>query len=99
MARATIVYWRDIPTQIIVQAGRKRATVELPERFIKTVDACAMRSDAKDSDSYLADWRKGDPSQCGDDLEGEAGRLAAEIETSYDTPRLQALLETDGWDK
>jgi len=99
MARATIVYWRDIPTQVIVQAGRKRATVELPERFIKTVDACAMRTGAKDSDSYLEDWRKGEPSDCGDDLEAEAGRLAAEFEQAYDMARLKSLLETGGWDR
>ena len=99
MARATIVYWRDIPTQDIVQAGRKRATVELAERFIKTVDACAMRTGARDSDAYLEDWRKGELSECGDDLEAEAGRLAAEVEQTYDAARLKSLLETGGWDR
>ena len=69
MAQKIIVYWRDIPAQVIVKAGRKRATVELPERFIKAIDRTAMKMGAKDSDAYLAEWRRGEPEQVDGDLE------------------------------
>ena len=44
MASLTILYWRDIPSQVIVKAGRKSAKRELSERFIRAIDAAAMRA-------------------------------------------------------
>ena len=32
MAHLTILYWRDIPSQVVVKAGRAAAKRELPER-------------------------------------------------------------------
>ncbi len=32
---------------------------QLPERFEQAIDRCAMRTGARDSDAYLADWRRG----------------------------------------
>jgi hypothetical protein len=72
MAQRTIVYWRDIPAQVIVKQGRKAAKRELPERFVQAIDRCAMRVGARDTDAYLAEWRKGEAEECGNDLEAEA---------------------------
>ena len=33
MAKLTIVYWRDIPAQVIVKAGRNAAKRQLADRF------------------------------------------------------------------
>lgn len=60
MAQRIVLYWRDIPAQVIVRKGRATAKRELPERFSVAIDACAMRVGAKDSDAYLAEWRKGE---------------------------------------
>jgi len=68
MAELIIVYWRDIPAQVLVRQGRKAARRELPERFIQAIDRAAMRVGAKESDAYLAQWRRGAPEPCGDDL-------------------------------
>ena len=76
MARLTIVYWRDIPAQVIVKAGRQVAKRQLDDRFEKAIDRAAMRADLKDSDSYLSEWRRADPVECGDDLEAEAAAAA-----------------------
>ena len=80
MADRIIVYWRDIPAQIIIKSGRKTAKRELSERFVQTIDRCAMRIGARDSDAYLAEWRHGSPEPCGDDLEadGSAGTGSGE---------------------
>ena len=72
MASLTILYWRDIPSQVIVKAGRTAAKRELSERFIRAIDAAAMHAGAKSADAYLDDWRRGEPVPCGDDLENEA---------------------------
>jgi hypothetical protein len=96
MASLTILYWRDIPSQVIVKAGRKAAKRELSERFIRAIDAAAMRSGADSTDDYLADWRRADAGPCGDDLEAEAAAAAAKLEAEYDTPRLARLAENEG---
>lgn len=96
MAERIIVYWRDIPTQVTVQAGRRRARRELSKRFIEAVDMAAMRVGARDSDAYLAEWRRGRPEPCGDDLEAEADSALAMLEETYDAQRLKALVKAGG---
>lgn len=97
LADKIIVYWRDIPAQVIVKAGRRNvAKRELSLRFTEAIDMCAMRVGAKDSDAYLAEWRKSDPVPVGDDLEAEAEAAAAEIEATYDKDRLVALVKGEG---
>jgi hypothetical protein len=96
MASLIILYWRDIPSQVIVKAGRATAKRELSERFIRAIDAAAMHAGAKSADDYLADWRKGDPIACGDDLEAEATAAAGRLETEYDTHRLAVLAKHNG---
>ena len=51
MATMTIVYWRDIPAQVIVKAGRNAAKRQLPERFEQAIDRCAMKVGARDTDA------------------------------------------------
>ena len=97
MAEKIIVYWRDIPAQVLVQKGRKKERRELPERFIQAVDAAAMKIGAKDSDAYLAEWRRGAPIACSDDLVAEADNAVAEIEQRYDRELLKTLIQQGGW--
>ncbi len=96
MAQLTIVYWRDIPAQVIVRAGRTTAKRELPERFTQAIDMAAMRSGASGTDAYLAEWRRADPVPCGDDLEAEAQSAAERLEAEYDKARLVALAASGG---
>jgi hypothetical protein len=96
MAQLTIVYWRDIPAQVIAKAGRSAAKRELPKRFIEAIDMAAMRSGASQTDAYLADWRRADPVPCGDDLEAAADAAAARIEAEYDPERIKALVANGG---
>lgn len=96
MAQRIIVYWRDIPAQVILRQGRTAEKRELPERFIQAVDRCAMRVGARDSDAYLAEWRRGTPEPVGDDMKAEADAAVAAIEAEYDAERLKALIANDG---
>src|SRR5690606_29883543 len=98
MADLIVVYWRDIPAQVIVREGRQNAKRELPLRFTEAIDMCAMRTGAGDTDAYLAGWRKADPQPVGDDLEAEAEKAFAELDAAYGRERLVALVKAGGRD-
>lgn len=96
MAKITYLYWRDIPAQIIVKAGRKTAKRQLAERFQEAVDSAAMRAKAIGTDAYLDDWRKSDPITCGDDLEAEADAAVVQIEAEYNDELINKLIAQKG---
>lgn len=97
MADLIVVYWRDIPAQVIARAGRRnQVKLELSPRFAEAIDIAAMRGGARDTDAYLAEWRKADPIQISDDLEAEARGMADWIEDQYDDARLKALAKNGG---
>lgn len=97
MADLTVVYWRDIPAQVIVKKGRKTAKRELPQRFTEAIDMCAMRVGARDTDAYLAEWRRGEPVSVGEDLEAEADRALHAIEHDFPDERLKAVVKAGGY--
>ena len=96
MATLTIIYWRDIPSQVIVKRGRDAAKRPLAERFEKAIDRAAMKAGKRDTDSYLAEWRRGEPVPCGDDLEAEAAAHAARLEAEFTDDRLATLVASGG---
>ncbi|KAA9009091.1 virulence factor [Histidinibacterium aquaticum] len=96
MAQVTIVYWRDIPAQVIAGKGRRGVKIPLPERFEQAIDRAAMKSGAAETDDYLAEWRKAPAIEVpGDDREA-AEAEAARIDAEYDTERLKSLIGNDG---
>jgi len=96
MAQLIVVYWRDIPAQVIVKRGRVTAKRQLTERFEKAIDRAAMRANLRDTDSYLAEWRRADPVDCGEDLEAEAAAAAERLEAEYDEALLTSLVDKGG---
>lgn len=97
MPEVTIVCWRDIPAQVIVGKGRKGSKAPLPERFEQAIDRCAMKVGARDTDAYLAEWRKAAPYEVEGEPDAIAAAEAARIDAEYDTARLKALIDNDGW--
>lgn len=97
MADVTIVYWRDIPAQVIVGKGRRAAKVQLPERFEQAIDRCAMKIGARDSDAYLAEWRRAAPYALDGDDADIASAEASRLESEYDQARIKTLIANDGW--
>lgn len=96
MADLIVVYWRDIPAQVIVRKGRQNAKRELPARFSEAIDMAAMRSGETNTDDYLAEWRKADPVPVSDDLEAEAEKAATDLDAQYPRERLVALAKAGG---
>ena len=97
MPAVTIVYWRDIPAQVIVGKGRSAAKVQLPERFEQAIDRCAMKIGARDGDAYMAEWRKAPPVEVAGNPDEVAKSEAARLVADYDTARIKALIDNDGW--
>lgn len=95
MPQLIIVYWHDIPAQVIAKAGRTSAKRELSPRFQEAIDRAAMVSGEHGTDAYLAAWRR-DVAPCGDDLEAEAASVAARVETEFDDERLALLVKSGG---
>jgi len=96
MAQLIVVYWRDIPAQVIVKAGRQTAKRQLTERFEKAIDRAAMKAKLRDTDSYLAEWRRAAPVPCSDDLESEAQAASERLENDYADERLASLVAAGG---
>ncbi len=97
MPQLTILYWRDIPAQVIVKEGRKAAKRQLPERFEQGIDMAAMRADKRDSDAYMAEWRRGAPQAIeGDDLEALAEAEALKLDLAFDKETMAALIKNGG---
>ena len=97
MPDVTIVYWRDIPAQVIVGRGRRGTKLPLPERFEQAIDRAAMKSGAAQSDEYMAGFRKADPYSVDGSDSDAAANAAAQIDADYDQDRIKALIANDGW--
>ena len=97
MASLSVISWRDIPAQVIVRRGRETAKVQLSQRFQEAVDSAAMRAGCAGTDSYLEEWKRGDPRECGDDLQAEAAAEASRLESLYDDAALEGLIRGKGF--
>ena len=62
-----MIWWRDIPAQVVATHADETVRVELPARFVQAIDRAAMRGGMVGSDAYLEQWvRRARP--CGEDL-------------------------------
>ncbi len=96
MVQLTIVYWRDIPAQVLVGRGRRAEKRPLSERFEKAIDRAAMTAGLRDTDSYLAQWRREGPVEVEGEAKTVADEAAARLEARYDDARLKALIAAGG---
>jgi len=97
MPDVTIVYWRDIPAQVIVGKGRRGTKKPLEERFEQAIDRAAMKTGAAGTDDYLAEWRKAAPYTVEGDPNAVLDAEVARLQAKYDPDRIKALIANDGW--
>ncbi len=96
MTELVIVYWRDIPAQIIIGRGRKAVKRPLSERFEKAIDRAAMKSGMAGTDDYLSEWRKAEPVHVDGEAENVANEWVAKLESEYSDEKLRVLIDNDG---
>ncbi len=91
------IYWRDIPSAVIVKRGRKSGKAQLSHRFQDAIDRAAMRAGKGGSDAYIAEWRRvSEPCEQSADPEQIAKQAADAIEASYTDEQLTALIRAHG---
>ena len=97
MPRVTTIYWRDIPAQVVVKQGRKRAKKVLPSRFQEAIDRAAMRAKKISADAYLDDWRQ-EMATLEGDITALVDETSARLEAEYADARLDTILRNKGID-
>lgn len=93
--KLVVVYWRDIPAQVIASRGRERAKVALSDRFQQAIDRAAMRAGKGASDKYLDDWRRV-PRSCDEALEAAARAEAERLESQFTDELLERMVKAGG---
>ncbi len=96
MAKKTIIYWRDIPAQVLAQRGRVREKVHLSQRFHEAIDRAAMRAGKGSSDAYIEEWRRETTVCDEEDLQAIVTREAERLENEYSDERLLELIRGHG---
>ena len=95
MAALTIIWWRDIPAQVVAKDARRASKVVLHPRFQVAIDKAAVKAGRREMDAYIAEWRK-TQRPCGDDLEAEAAAEATRLEQAYGREVLARLVAAGG---
>lgn len=85
----TVLYWRDIPAQVLAGSGRGATRLMLADRFQEAIDRAATRAGLIGSDAYTAEWRKVS-------AEGDIKAVAAELEESHPDTVLHQLVANYG---
>jgi len=95
MASLTVIWWRDIPAQVMAREGRRASKVQLHPRFQVAIDKAASRAGKRAYSEYIEEWRKV-ARDCGQDLEAEVNAEVERLETTYDKHRLAELIQAGG---
>jgi hypothetical protein len=91
------IYWRDIPSQIIINKGRARTKHQLSHRFQAAIDRAAMRAGKGSSDLYLEDWRRTTtPLEATTDVESLISEIAINLENQFTDQDLDLLIKNHG---
>ena len=94
------VYWRDIPSQVLIKRGRERGKYLLSHRFQAAIDRAAMRAGKGGSDAYLEEWRRVTTSIESDSSpHAVAEALGRDIEQQCSDDDLARLVANKGFDK
>ncbi len=97
MVKKVLILWRDIPSQLILQRGRRREKVMLSGRFQEAIDRAAMRAGKGGSAAYIADWhRETTAIDAAADLHEIALAEASRIEGEFTQERLNGLIRSHG---
>ena len=96
MGEVTVVWWRDIPAQVLGGRGRDATKVVLSDRFQEAIDIAATRVGLIGTDEYLSEWKR-EKRTVGDNVDAAARALAERFETEFDDDRLNELAANGGF--
>ncbi len=96
MAQLITIYWRDIPAQVTARDGRRKASVQLEDRFQIAIDRAAAAAGLETTDDYLGEWHRQAVDTPGDDLQAEVEAAAEELEAAFPQVLLQKYVVNGG---
>jgi len=95
-----VVYWRDIPSQVIIKRGRNKGKWMLSERFQVAIDDAAMKCGKAGTDDYVSEWRRTTTSiEASEDIQAQAKAEADQYETDFPDDRLKVMVAAGGVDE
>ena len=98
MAQLKIVYWRDIPGQVVIRRGGRSTRIRLPTRFMKAIERAGYRLRKKQQDALFEPWH--DVTQPFDgDVSLQARQLVQQLEERYTEEVLETLIRASGVDE
>ncbi len=95
MGMMTVIWWRDIPAQVLAREGRRQSKQVLHPRFQVAIDKAAARAGKSAYNDYIEEWRR-EQRRCGDDIETEVTAEAERLEAAFDKHRLAELIQSGG---
>lgn len=98
MAKLKIVYWNDIPGQVVVREGRLNTRIRLPARFTRAIERAAYRLKKQDKDAFFDPWHDVEQPFDGD-IREQAKILVRTLEEQYSEAVLDKLIRTNGKDE
>jgi hypothetical protein len=98
VAQIKIVYWRDIPGQVVIRQGRRSTRIRLSPRFWNAIERAGYRLKKKKQDALFEPWH--DVAQpFNGDVEEQANMLVKQIEEHYTEEVLEKLIRASGVDE
>ena len=98
MAQLKIVYWRDIPGQVVIRKGGRSTRIRLSTRFMKAIERAGYRLKKKQQDALFEPWH--DVTQPFDgDVRLQARQLVQQLEERYTEAVLETLIRASGVDE
>jgi hypothetical protein len=89
--RCTVIWWHDIPTQVVVRDGDRTLKAQLPARFQHAVDRAAMGGGRAGSGSYMDGWTRSER-PCSGDLQAELDTEAADLDERFPPAELDRII-------
>ncbi len=98
MGQIKIVYWRDIPGQVVIREGRRSTRLRLPLRFMKAIERAGYRLKKKQQDALFEPWH-GVTQTFNGDIKEQAKQLVRQLEEQYTEEVLENLIRASGVDE
>jgi Virulence factor len=89
--RCTVIWWHDIPTQVVVRDGDRTLKAQLPARFQHAVDRAAMGGGRAGSGSYMDGWTRSER-PCSGDLQAELDAEVADLDDRFPPAELDRII-------
>lgn len=97
MSQLKIVYWHDIPGQVVARQGRRNVRYRLSARFSDAIERASYRVKKQGADALFDPWHAVDQAFEGD-VYAQAQTLVDELERTYDSLVLDRLVRASGVD-